>query len=650
MTASARERKKQVAALSAIALAVLLGYVGWRTWGGTRTPAATPSRETPSLAAPAGAGPADPYPESTPGKSPASARQPSGVAPGFRDVAAEAGVDFRMRFLESEQGEKFKINLYDHGCGVAVGDLDGDGDDDLYFCNQLGPNGLYRNEGGGRFANVTSSSGPVALDDRICVGATFADYDNDGDQDLYVTSTRGGNVLLQNDGRGVFRDATDEAGLALVAHSQTGAFFDYDLDGDLDLIVTNTAEWTTAEYRAAERYFLGAADLFQMWASPRERNVFYRNEGNGKFADVTNETGLAGRGWAGDTTIFDYDEDGRPDLLITNMFGQSQLYRNQPEGQFVDVTRETLKRTSWGAIGSIACDFRNRGRLDLFIADMHSDMWVLATTKPEQVRESRKYEGVLGPRNDASPASVEREQKFADLFQIDYKGVVFGNSLFFNLGQGRFEESSDWAGAETFWPWGLAAGDFDGDRWQDVFVPAGMGHPYCYWRNSLLMNNGDATFTDRSRERGIEPRPGGNWHPDKIGGQPVARSSRCAATLDFDLDGRLDLVVSNFNDVAYLYRNEFPQRHYVQFRLQGTASNRDAIGAVVRLYQGEDVLTRQVNAAGGYLSHSSKTLHFGLGDQNEIERVEIRWPSGKLQTLEKPASDRLHVIVEPAAE
>ncbi|HEV3003365.1 MAG TPA: FG-GAP-like repeat-containing protein, partial [Pirellulales bacterium] len=137
---------------------------------------------------------------------PTSAPAPAGHAPGFRDAATESGIDFRMTFLPDEQGEAFKVNLYDHGCGVVVADYDGDGDDDVLFLNQLGGNALYRNRGDGTFENVTAAVGPLALADRVCVGAAFGDYDNDDDQDLYVTSTRGGNVLFENQGDGTFRD------------------------------------------------------------------------------------------------------------------------------------------------------------------------------------------------------------------------------------------------------------------------------------------------------------------------------------------------------------------------------------------------------------------------------------------------------------
>src|SRR5690242_5513755 len=164
-------------------------------------------------------------------------------SPGFRDSAREAGLNFHMSFLPNEQGAAFKINLYDHGCGVAVADYDGDGYDDIYFCNQLGKSALYHNKGDGTFEDVTDKAG-VGLGDRICVAAAWADYDNSGRQSLFVTSTRGGNVLFKNRGNGTFQDVTKQAGLAHVGHSQACLWFDFDNDGYLDLLVTNTAHWT----------------------------------------------------------------------------------------------------------------------------------------------------------------------------------------------------------------------------------------------------------------------------------------------------------------------------------------------------------------------------------------------------------------------
>ena len=160
------------------------------------------------------------------------------------------------------------------------------------------------------------------------------------------------------------------------------------------------------------------------------------------------------------------------------------------------------------------------------------------------------------------------------------------------------------------------------------------------------MNDGNSTFTDRSKQAGVDPPPGGNVM-GKIAGKPATRSARSAAVIDIENDGRLDLAVNNFNDRAHLYANRWPARRFIGFRLEGTRSNRDAIGAVVRIYSGDTVQVRLVQAAGGYLAQSTKTLHFGLGDSGTVDRAEIRWPSGHKQIIKNPSIDRIHAVREP---
>ncbi len=546
-----------------------------------------------------------------------------------------------MRFLPSEQGEKFKINLYDHGSGVAVADFDEDGLDDIYLVNQLGPNALYRNKGDGNFVDVASEAG-VALGDRICVAATFVDYDNDGHRDLYVTSTRGGNVLFHNvsDGKGgrKFADVTEKVlGTIHVGHSQTAVFFDYDNDGRLDLFLTNTARWTSGKYDKGSHYWVGRAQLGGVRDSPKEFNHLFRNNGDGTFTDVTEKVGLKGRGWAGDAAAFDYNGDGRMDLFVTSMFGRCQLYRNDGD-RFTDVTLEVLGRTPWGAIGTKVLDLNNDGRLDLFVVDMHSDMWMgldLSHRWLPYVEKSwnKKFPHLCGPRASLELEALDQEREEIAKMGTKSEELLFGNALYRNDGGGKFTEISDQAGLETFWPWGIADGDFDNDGLVDLFITAGMGYPFYYWPNSLMMNQGDGTFRDEAATMGIEPPARGRFLPGRIAGQEAPRSSRTAAAADFFGDGRLSLVVNNFNDQPYFFKNEGPRRNYVAFRLHGTKSNRDAIGAVVRLYQKGKILTRQVQSGGGYLSQGSRIVHFGLGDQPAIDRVEITWPSGTRQHL-----------------
>src|SRR5262249_25932265 len=196
--------------------------------------------------------------------------------------------------------------------------------------------------------------------------------------------------------------------------------------------VTNTANWTLKEKAKGAIHFPGPKEFWDMARSKKEENKLYKNNGNGTFTEVTAKAGLLGKGWGGDVAVFDYNEDGHLDLFVTNMFGASQLYRNNGNGTFSDVTKEVLGRTSWGAIGSKAFDFNNDGHLDLYIADMHSDMWFDYTAIP---RESSfdlktKYPTVMGPLFDRSPTAREDERNFVDRFQIHYDEVLLGNTLF----------------------------------------------------------------------------------------------------------------------------------------------------------------------------------------------------------------------------
>jgi len=572
--------------------------------------------------------------------------------PGFEERARAAGIAFQMHNLPNEQGESFRINLYDHGSGLAVGDYDNDGRDDIYFLNQHGPNALYRNRGDGTFADVTAKT-PLALEGRVSVGASFADYDNDGWEDLFVTTTRGGNTLFHNRGDGTFEDVTSMAGVARVGHSQTPVFFDYDNDGLLDLFLTNTAHWTTDNFDFANRNYEGKASLEALMNSAIEPNILYRNNGNGTFSDVTAKARLKGRGWAGDVAVFDYDDDGFLDLFVPSMFGRGQLYHNAGDGSFADVTLQTLGATPHGAIGSKAFDYDGDGRLDLFVVDMHSDMWMgldrRQTSRPTAVQNQHaRFHSPAGPTVDErDPRFIASQRAEFAMNGQNYSEMLFGNALYRNVGGGKFVEGAVAAGLETFWPWGIATGDFDDDGDEDVFVTAGMGYPFYYWPNSLMMNNGSGAFTDAAATLGIDPPAGGEYQERRIAGRPAARSSRSAVTADFDGDGRLEIVTNNFNDRPYFFANRFPSRNYLELRLIGTRSNRDAVGAVARLWMGRTQIVREVNPAGGYLAQSSRMLHFGLADRDKVDSVAIRWPRGTLQTLVNPKINSLIAVTEP---
>jgi hypothetical protein len=370
-----------------------------------------------------------------------------------------------------------------------------------------------------------------------------------------------------------------------------------------------------------------------------EPDILYRNDA-GRFTDVTQEVGLDSAQWNGDVTVADYDLDGWPDLYASNMFGSNNLFRNEGGKRFVSTTREALGRTSWGGMGALFFDANNDGRPDLYVVDMHSDMWT-ETDPTGQIDPLVKYDSPWGKR-----ASNWRIISAPDQTRVD--GFLFGNTFFVNLGEGRFEERSGAAGLENFWPWGIVASDFDNDGWQDLFVPAGMGYPYAYRPNHLLMNGGRGVFVERATAAGIEPPVRGREIEGlTIRGQACARSSRSAAAADFDRDGDVDLVVNNFNHEPYLFRNDSPPRPFIGLRLQGRRSNRDGYGARVTVVTERGSQYRESHSTGGYLTQSDSVLHFGLGEARRVDRVEVLWPGDPTpQIISRPAIDRILTIVQ----
>ena len=243
----------------------------------------------------------------------------------FTDRLPESGITYRNRVV-SDAAKTYKSAHYDHGTGMAVADVDGDGRLDLYFVSQVGGNALWRNLGGGRFEDVTGAAG-VALADRVGVSASFADTDNDGDPDLHVTTVRHGNAFFENDGRGRFRDITAAAGLAYSGHSSATVFFDYNRDGRLDLFLVNVGRYTT-DTVAGEgyRFYTAVEDAFSGHLKPEraEQSRLFRNEGGNRFVDMSAATGLRDVSWSGDASPIDGNNDGWPDLYVLNMQGNNE--------------------------------------------------------------------------------------------------------------------------------------------------------------------------------------------------------------------------------------------------------------------------------------------------------------------------------------
>jgi hypothetical protein len=562
----------------------------------------------------------------------------------FHDRVAESGITFVHRAVD-DAARFHKLVHYDHGTGIAVADVDGDGLEDIYFVNQLTGNQLWKNLGGGKFRNITMEAG-VALADRVSVTASFADIDNDGDQDLFVTTVRDGNVLFENDGRGHFRDISKSAGVDYVGHSSGAVFFDYDNDGLLDLYLCNVGRYTT-NMKGRGGAYEGLRDAFSghLHNDRSEPGILYKNMGHNQFKNVTAEVGLGNAGWSGDASFADLNGDGFPDLYVLNMQGADHFYENVGGKKFVDSTARYFPRTPWGSMGIKFFDYDNDGRPDLLITDMHSDM-------SEEV----------GPEREKLKSRIQWGEDFL-LGRTDQ--FIFGNALFGNRGNGKFEEISDRAGVENYWPWGPSVGDLNADGWQDIFIASSMNFPMRYGINSLLLNNRGEKFLDSEFLLGIEPRRGGRTHTpwfdldcstndpsllmrwpneaqDLCRGQTgkftvmATLGSRSSVMFDLNNDGALDIVTNDFNSAPQVLVSDLAQRrpiHWVKVALVGTVSNRNGLGATVRVVAGGRVITQWNDGKSGYLSQSVLPLYFGLGDLTKIDRVEVDWPSGRKQVV-----------------
>jgi enediyne biosynthesis protein E4 len=558
----------------------------------------------------------------------------------FSDRLNESGITF-VHHAVDDATKHMRMGHYDHGSAVAIADVDGDGLYDILFLNQVGGNELWKNLGGGRFKNITEEAG-IALPGRVSVAAAFADIDNDGDQDLFITTVRGGNALFENDGHGRFRDITRESGLDLVAHSSGAFFFDYDNDGLLDLLVCNVGKYTTDE-KGPDGEYVGIQNAFSghLYPDRYEYPVLYKNTGHNRFKDVTAEVGLKPHGWCGDASFADLNGDGWPDIFFLNMQGHSHYYENVGGKKFVERTDAYFPKTPWGAMGIKFFDYDNDGRMDLFIADMHSDM----SDEP-------------GPENEKLKSKVTWDENYIQGKKDEF---IFGNALYHNLGNGKFEEVSDRLGLETYWPWGPSVGDLNADGWEDVFIPSGMSYPYRYGINSLLLNDHGQKFLDSEFVLGIEPRKQlyTPWFeidcsdPREIqaqlklnskvcvgeSGKSVImspRSSRSAAIFDLDNDGDLDIVVNDFHSQPQILVSNLAQKakiHWLKIVLNGTSSNRNGLGAIVRVYAAGQTYFRYNDGKSGYLAQSVLPLYFGLGAATKVDRVEVDWPSGRKQVL-----------------
>ncbi len=522
----------------------------------------------------------------------------------FTDVAKDAGIGF----VHYKGPHPVPSILEEAGPGVCVADFDGDGFTDVYIPsgrNLAGGserlrNALYRNNGNGTFTDVTEKAGVPGT--AYGLGCVWGDYDNDGRPDLYVTQY-GKNVLYRNNGDGTFTDVTAKArvdGTDFGTMLHTGAtFFDYDKDGFLDLYVGGYVEFGPKSRQTCSIGY-GVEASCPPSSYPGSPNVLYHNNGDGTFTNVTKAAKMyQPKGKNLSAMAVDYDNDGWPDLFVANDGIEFYLYHNEHNGTFKEIGFDAgIALMSSGAAMAAMCisfgDYDNDGNLDLYVSD------------------------------------------FQDV----------PDHLLRNDGKGFFEEAGPRAGIAAATRRVLSFGggffDYDNDGWLDLFIA--NGHVYQGVENTrtdatykqinmLFHNRGNGKFVEVTSTSGD--------------GFKIPHLGRGVAFADFDNDGNVDVLVGNSGEAPLLLHNSGGTRnHFLNLKLVGTRSNRDAMGARVKLTAGGVTQMQEIAGGGSYLSQSDLRAHFGLGSQTRAEVVEIVWPSGVKQVFRDVEGDRFLIVQE----
>jgi len=528
----------------------------------------------------------------------------------FADVTANLGVQFQHAAPHTSK----KYLLETMGSGVALFDYDNDGRLDLFLVNgaeikdptpsatipaKTGPkfwNRLYHQNSDGTFEDVTEKAGLQGA--GYGMGVAVGDYDNDGFEDLFVTGY-GGNHLYHNNGNGTFRDVTEKAGVAGNGWSTSAAWVDLDGDGLLDLVVLRYLQWDFTDIWCGER-----KQGYRSFCHPDEFRpiapLVYRNEGNGHFTEITKRAGLAKPGNALGIAIADFNGDGHIDLFIANDSVPEFLYQNKGDGTFEEVglfagVGVDGDGHAYAGMGVDFADYDNDGLPDIMVSDL-------------------------------------AYQKYA---------------LYRNNGDGTFSYATDTAGLGTMTllhsGWGMRFLDYDNDGWKDLLV--GQAHvmdtieityPQLHYREPMLLaRNTGHGFVDVSSDSGSV------FHEAWV--------SRGMAIGDIDNDGRLDAVVTENGGLAHILHNETQtENHWLTLNLVGHKSNRDAIGAEVKIITAQGQQQATVSTCGSYLSSGDKRVHFGLGSQAAVKAIDIRWPSGIKQILHEIKGDQILRVDEPA--
>ena len=526
---------------------------------------------------------------------------PAATSIHFRDATESSGI----RFVHTDGGSGKRYIVETVASGLGLIDYDGDGWPDILFLNgsplpgtpppsRMPTNALYHNNRDGTFTDMTAQSGMGKP--GYAMGCAVADYDNDGHEDVFITQY-GQHRLWHNNGNGTFTDVTEKAGLknASFGANCVGAgcvWLDYDRDGCLDLYVGNYLEFDVSAYQPTIR-----ANV-PVYRNPRNfpavAGRLYHNNGDGTFRDVSESSGIGGhKGYAMGVVSADFDGDGWPDIYVGNDVIENFLFHNKKDGTFEEI----------GVLAGVAYD-------------QYGDP-----------------QGTMG----ANVGDYDGDGRF-DIIVSDYQDQV--NTLYRNLGNLQFQDVTIETGAGTgsrpLVTWGCGLVDFDNDGVPELFTAAGhlqdtveqYDNTTTYKQRNLLLQQRSGRFVDITAESG--------------GAMNVIESSRGAVFGDLDNDGRIDIVVLNARTNPTVMINEtITKNHWVTLKLAGTKSNRSAVGASARLTAGGRTLVDEVHSGRGYQSAEDLRLHFGLGTNTVIDRIELRWPSGLTETRANLAPDRI---------
>jgi enediyne biosynthesis protein E4 len=535
----------------------------------------------------------------------------SSVKPGiiFTDAAKSSGISF-----SSDSSSEKRYIVESMNGGVAMFDFDNDGKLDIYLVNSYTveaalakkprpPAALYRNLGNGKFEEVAGKAGVADL--GWAMGVSVADYDNNGFDDLYITCF-GPDKLYRNLGNGKFEDVTAKSGVGDDRFSTGAAWGDYDRDGDLDLFVANYVDFKLDDLPQFGKGDLCRYRNIPVQCGPRglpgAGDILYRNNGDGTFTDVSQKAKVDDpNGYYGLGVMWtDFDDDGWPDIFVANDATPNYAYRNNRDGTFTETglalgVAVDENGVEQGSMGISIGDYDRDGGLDLIITNF-----------------ADQYNAIYRKQPDGNFIDVSRATKTADV-SMPYVG------------------------------WGTKFFDYDNDGWLDLLVVNGHVYPQIegaypegMYRQRMLFyrNLRNGTFAECAAELGA--------------GLTERRASRGAAFGDYDEDGDIDIVANNLDGSPTLLRNDGGSSagHWIKLKLVGTKSNRNAVGARVTLKADGMTQIDEVHAGDSYISHSDWRLHFGLGRATIVDEITIKWPSGKIERMNKIAADRVVTITE----